>query len=290
MSVEGQKGSITYLCKECGNKTTKEQAEGTFEKYGNIMCIECEAKQKGAAPGSAQIDDKKDVPKPPKPEPAKEGKDGKENLPARREEKRAIEKRKSDAQISEEIGLKKTRDYYKHRGDSYKVAGVERPDAHQTQRVANEQGISIVIVRSLQNDDFAEVIVRAYLGEQFVDAIVHHDFKTEYQIKTLEILAKNPEILDHWEGDIPVLKEKAKVTVHEGGREIQKDAKYHIVHTLLSFKRFAIRDARTKAASIAEGMLLNQDFRDQEEKDSEEEEKLDVQKRREAERAGSGKA
>jgi hypothetical protein len=102
-----------------------------------------------------------------------------------------------------------------------------------------------------------------------MDAVVHHDFKTEYQLKLMEMISKNPDILDHWEGTDPVIKKDAKIKVKEDGRDVLKDAKYYIVHALLSFQKFALRDGRTKAAAVAESMLLNQDFRDPEEVDSE---------------------
>jgi hypothetical protein len=74
-----------------------------------------------------------------------------------------------------------------------------------------------------------------------------------------------------------VIKDGAKIKVNENGRDVLKDAKYFIVHALLSFKKFALRDGRTKAAAIAEAMLLNQDFREPEERESEEAESRLVQ-------------
>jgi hypothetical protein len=157
------------------------------------------------------------------------------------------------------------------------VQGKERPDSHMIQKIANKHGISVELIEATQMDDCAHIVVRGHLSGQYVDAVVHHDFNTEYQLKVIEIVSRNPEILDHWEGTEPVIKQGAKIMVNENGRDVVKDAKYFIVHALLSFKKFALRDGRTKAAAIAESMLLNQDFRDPEEKDSEEAEARIVQ-------------
>lgn len=156
------------------------------------------------------------------------------------------------------------------RGSHYRVQGQERPDSHMIQKIANKHGICIELIEATQTDDRAHIVVRGHLNGQYVDAVVHHDFKTEYQLKVIEIVSRNPEILDHWEGTEPVIKDGAKIKVNENGRDVLKDAKYFIVHALLSFKKFALRDGRTKAAAIAEAMLLNQDFREPEERESEE--------------------
>jgi hypothetical protein len=192
-----------------------------------------------------------------------------ETLPAKIEPAKPPAKKKTDAELDAEIELKKAERFLQNRGSTYKVQGKERPDSHMIQKVANKQGISIEILEATQTEDCVHIVVRGHLGEQYVDAVVHHDFKTEYLLKTMEIITKNPAILDHWENAEPVIKKDAKIKVKEDGRDVEKDAKYYIVHALLSFKKFALRDGRTKAASIAEAMLLNQDFRDPEEVDSE---------------------
>ncbi len=178
-------------------------------------------------------------------------------------------KKKTDDELDAEIELAKAERFLKNRGSSYKVQGKERPDTHMIQKVANKHGISIEILEATQTDDFVHIVVRAHLGDQFADGVVHHDFKTEYLLKTMEIVTKNPAILDHWEGTEPVIKKDAKIKVRKENRDVEKDARYYIVHALLSFKKFALRDGRTKAAGIAEAVLLNQDFRDEEERASE---------------------
>lgn len=199
------------------------------------------------------------------------------NLPARQEVAKPPGKPLTDAERDAMIEDAKAKRFLSQRGSSYKVQGKERPDAHQIQRIANEHKISVEILSAVHTDAFVEVMVRAHLNGQFCDAVVHHEFKDEFLLKTMEVLNKNPEILDHWEGTEPVIKEGAKIKVKEDGRDILKDAKYFIVHSLLTWKKFSMRDARTKAAAIAEAMLLNQDFREPEEKQSEEDEATLIQ-------------
>jgi hypothetical protein len=176
---------------------------------------------------------------------------------------------KSDSQIDAEIETAKAKRFLETRGSSYKVQGKERPDAHKIQNIANEHRINIEILKAEQTEDHAYVVVRAHLGNQFIDATVYHDFKTESLLKTMEIIKNNPGILDHYEGTYPVIKEGAVIKQ----RDEQIDAKYYLVHSLLSFKKFSLRDARTKAASIAEAMLLNREWRDKDEIRSEMDEK-----------------
>jgi hypothetical protein len=200
-----------------------------------------------------------------------------EKLPANQELARSPGKKKSDAEIDVQIEEAKAERFLQQRGSQYKVQGRERPDSHMIQKIANKHGISVELIEATQTDDCAHIVVRGHLNGQYVDAVVHHDFKTEYQLKVIEIVSKNPDILDHWEGTEPVIKDGAKIKVNENGRDVLKDAKYFIVHALLSFKKFALRDGRTKAAAIAEAMLLNQDFREPEERESEEAESRLVQ-------------
>lgn len=263
-------GRTRYVCKGCGKDTNKEQAEKSFAETGEIQCIECYKKLK-------------EVQKAPPKSKKKE-----EKLPTRHEPGKPPAKKKTDAEIDREIEMAKAERYYRQRGSHYKgKQGEERPDAHMTQKLANKHGICIEILEAQQNEDFAEVVVRGHLGDVFVDAIVHHDFKTEYQLKAMEIVAKNPSIVDHWDEKGPVIKEGARIIVRENGEDIYKDARYFLVHALLSFRKFALRDARTKAASIAEAMLLNQDFQDPDERESEESERALVKESRQAAKAGA---
>ncbi len=184
--------------------------------------------------------------------------------------------KRSDAEIDNMIETAKAKRFLENRGTSDVVQGKERPDAHKIQQIANERKISIELIEAEQTDDYCQVIVRGILGKQCIDAVVHHDYKTEYQLKAMEIIKKNPEILDHYEGTTPIIKEGSKVK--QGDQFI--DAKYYLVHTLLSFKKFSLRDARTKAAANAEAMLLNRDWRDEDEIKSEMDEKDLIESRR----------
>ncbi|WAM22517.1 MAG: hypothetical protein OI715_00065 (plasmid) [Candidatus Methanoperedens sp.] len=254
----------TYVCKDCGKQTNRQQAEKSFNELGYISCSDCHDKSNAGRPGGR---------KPPK----KKSKQEEEKLPAKQEPAKTPAKKPSDAEIDAQIEEAKAERFLQQRGSHYKVQGKERPDSHMIQKIANKHGISVELIEAIQTDDCAHIVVRGHLNDQFVDAVVHHDFETEYQMKVIEIVSRNPEILDHWEGTEVVIKEGAKIKINENGRDVVKDAKYFIVHALLSFKKFALRDGRTKAAAIAESMLLNQDFRDPEEKDSEETEARIVQ-------------
>ncbi len=256
--------SRTYFCKDCGKQTNKQQAQKSFDDLGYITCSDCYNKSKGGQSGARKPFEKK-------------FKQEEEKLPAKQEPAKTPSKKPSDAEIDAQIEEAKAERFLQQRGSHYKVQGKERPDSHMIQKIANKHGISVELIEAIQTDDCAHIVVRGHLSGQYVDAVVHHDFETEYQLKVIEIVSRNPEILDHWEGTEPVIKQGAKIKVNENGRDIVKDAKYFIVHALLSFKKFALRDGRTKAAAIAEAMLLNQDFRDPEERDSEEAEAIFVQ-------------
>lgn len=253
----------TYFCKDCEKQTNRQQAEKSFHDLGYITCSDCYNKSKGGQSGARKT-------------PEKKSKQEEEKLHAKQEPAKTPGKKPSDAEIDAQIEEAKAERFLHHRGSHYKVQGKERPDSHMIQKIANKHGISVELIEAIQTDDCAHIVVRGHLNDQYVDAVVHHDFNTEYQMKVFEIVSRNPEILDHWEGTEPVIKQGAKIKVNENGRDVVKDAKYFIVHALLSFKKFALRDGRTKAAAIAESMLLNQDFRDPEEKDSEEAEAIFV--------------
>jgi len=96
----------------------------------------------------------------------------------------------------------------------------------------------------------------------------------------MEIIEKNLQILDHYEGTIPVIKEGAKIIKRTDRGDEQIDAKYYLVHALLSFKKFSLRDAATKSAAIVQLKLLNRDARDPEEVKSEQGERDLVEKNR----------
>lgn len=207
---------------------------------------------------------------------------GDEKMEEKKEEKGLVPQEKaklpakaklSDHELEEKIERAKARRFTSGQGDFYKVQGKERPDSAMIQKLANESGISVEITKAEQTDKYAHVEVVGIFGNLRVPAVVHHDFDTEFMLKTMEIIAKNPTILDHYEGLNPVIKDGA--TIKQGDEVV--DAKYYLIHTLLSFKKFSLRDACTKAMSIVELKLLNQEFRDEDEIKSEMDEKALVE-------------
>lgn len=203
----------------------------------------------------------------------------KTNVPAVQEkQEKAQPLALSDHEIEERINRAKARRFATNQGDFYKVSGKERPDSAMIQKLANESGISAEITKAEQTDRYAHVEVVGILGNLRIPAVVHHDFDTEFMLKTMEIVQKNPQILERFEGTTPILKEGAQI---KQGDELV-DAKYYLIHTLLSFKKFSLRDGCTKALSIVQLKLLNQEFRDEEEIKSEEAERDLAEKNRKA--------
>ena len=106
---------------------------------------------------------------------------------------------------------KKTKEFLQQRGSSYSVSGKDRPDAHAIQHAANAAGVDTEILLAEQDDKHCKVIVRAHLGKRYTDGVVYHDFDVERQLKTMEMIKNRPEILDHFEGLIPVIRGDATV-------------------------------------------------------------------------------
>jgi|LGVE01.1.fsa_nt_gb hypothetical protein len=186
--------------------------------------------------------------------------------------------RKVDPKIERKMEDKKTKEFLQQRGSSYSVSGKDRPDAHAIQHVANATDMDTEILIAEQNDKQCKAVVRAHLGDRYIDAVVIHDFGVERQLKTMEMIKNRPEILDHFEGLIPVIREDAtvKMKTDKGWEEVP--ASYFMIHALLHQRRFAIRDAITKASAIAQSKMLNrEDWRDPEEVDMEYEERNMVQ-------------
>lgn len=266
--IIGQAEIVIYIGSVAAGKPKKDciQIGGYDYEYGVNPEVDAEIKTLYVELG---LINKNGTEKPAKAQTPTSASKPKEQLPARQEKPQPPGKPLSDAERDAIIEDAKAKRWLSERGSSYKVQGKERPDSHQIQKVANERGISLEILSTAHTETYVEVKVRAHLNNIYCDAVVHHEFKDEYMLKTMEVIYKNPAILDHWEGTDPVIKEGAMIMIKEDGREVQKDAKYFIVHSLLTWKKFAMRDARTKAGAIAEAMLLNQDFREPEEKQSE---------------------
>lgn len=282
--------SHPFICYACQAGISVEQRNASFKEHKKALCEKCIAaktapilREPPGNPEAEMASMKRANEEEPKPEPVKEPKKEKEkkkmvkdepktNVPAVQE--KAQTPAISDSELDAKIEKAKTRRYLAGQGGSYKVSGKERPDSAAIQNVANDVGVSTEILVAEQTDKYAHVIVRAHLGNHFVDAAVHHDYAVEFQLKTMEIIEKNPDILDHYEGLKPVIKESAKIK--QGDYFV--DAKYYLVHALLSFQKFSLRDAVTKAMSAAQAKMLNQDSRDEEEVKSEQAERDLVEK------------
>ncbi len=257
--------SHQYFCSACSAGISAEQRSSSFKLRLKALCEKCIVALPG--PGTNKEE--------PKPKPKKEEK----LMPEKKDETLPTTQGKgevpalSDHQIDEMIERNKARKFLEGQGGSYRVSGKDRPDSAMIQKIANEVGISTEILVAEQTDEYAHVIVRGHLGDRYVDAVVHHDFATEFMLKTMEIIEKNPEILDHYEGTTPVITENAKIIKSSVRGDEKIDAKYYLVHALLSFKKFACRDATTKAMAIVQSKLLNRDDRDPEEVKSEQAER-----------------
>jgi hypothetical protein len=282
--TSAKKGTTTAICPDCKNKfeISIDEAKALYEKLGGVYCVKCRDKPSEAKHDETKHQEKKegetakvDEPKARSEEPKIKEISMEEKLPVKQEPTK-VPAKKTDAEIDEMIELAKAEKFLKGQGGSYSVSGKNRPDSAMVQKFANAADISSEILFAEQTKDYAHVVVRGHRGNKYVDAVVHHDYETEFQLQTMEIVKKNSEILDHYEGLIPVLKEGATIKL---GDKVA-DAKYHLIHTLLSFKTFSLRDATTKAMNIVQMKLLNQDAREPEEIASEQKERDLVEERR----------
>jgi hypothetical protein len=168
--------------------------------------------------------------------------------------------------LDRQMSDKKAEDWLTRRGESYRVHGNERPDSASIQRVSNNKGVCTEILSAVQTKEYAESRARAHLGDIYVDAVVHHCFENYRCLLILEMVNKNPEILDCWDGELPVIKTGATIKDASGKT---KNAQYTIMHSYFSFIQFALRDATTKAEAAAQAKILNKEFREKEDVESE---------------------
>ena len=148
---------------------------------------------------------------------------------------------------------------FERKGGVYKVGGHEEPDAWLVQQWANQAGVSTEVREAIQTDEQAKATVRAYLGAQFVDATVIHKFTISRELIAFEIVEKMEK-----DG------KKAIEGYDEEGRPIlTQEAKYRIYKRFIHFRNFAIRDAISKAARIAQLKILNKEWREEEEIEAE---------------------
>jgi len=151
---------------------------------------------------------------------------------------------------------------FEKRGGVYKVGGHEEPDAWLVQQWANQAGVSTEIIEATQTTEYAKAIVRARMGDQFVDESVIHVFDTLKESLALEIVEK-----------MEREKKKAIEDWDEEGRPILSgEARRRIYERFLRFKMFAVRDAITKAARRAQLKIMNKEWREAPEIEAEERE------------------
>ena len=151
---------------------------------------------------------------------------------------------------------------FEKRGGVYKVGGHEEPDAWLVQQWANQAGVSTEIIEATQTTEYAKAIVRARMGEQFVDESVIHVFDTHKESIALEIIEKMER-----EGKKPI-----EGWDDEGRPILSPEAKRKIYERFLRFRMFAVRDAITKAARRAQLKIMNKEWREEPEIEEEERE------------------
>lgn len=163
--------------------------------------------------------------------------------------------KKAAPQINREIGTMKL----EKKGGYYRVAGHNEPDAWLVQQWGAEAGVTLRVIYAEQDDKTAKAIVRAQLGDLFVEAAVIHHFNTTREVITLETI------------DIMERKRKSPVVGidQDGHPLLSTETMYDIYKRLIRFKNFSVRDAITKASRIATLKILNQDWREPEEIEAE---------------------
>lgn len=153
------------------------------------------------------------------------------------------------------------------KGGSYRVGGKEQPDAWRIQEEANEAKISTEVVRTEQTDTYSEVTVRAYDKDRwYTEATVRHTFKTIAREHLFGYLEKQIEgTLDE-----PIFQD-----INRPFDPVTNDPVLTPQGTLMFLKfmtrtqNFAIRDAETKAMARAQRKVLNYDWRETDEIESE---------------------
>jgi hypothetical protein len=192
----------------------------------------------------------------------------KTNVPAtRKTSPPAVAGGPSDMDLDRQISDKKTKNWLTNQGAGYNVQGKFRPDAASIQGAANKNGVSSEILKAIQTKEYAEVTVRTYLGDQYVDTIVHHDFENNRKMLLLEMASKHPETVSGFSDEgMPVFNPDATFVDNSGKT---KSLMYTVMHSLLADINFSLRDATTKAASAGQVKILNGDWRSDEEIESE---------------------
>jgi len=151
---------------------------------------------------------------------------------------------------------------FEAKGRVYKVGNHEEPDSWLVQQWANQAGVSTEVIEATQTTEFAKAIVRAHMGDQFVDESVIHVFDIAKESIALEIIEKMER-----EGKKPI-----EGWDDEGRPILSGDAKRRIYERFLRFRIFAVRDAITKAARRAQLKIMNKEWREEAEIEAEEQE------------------
>ena len=173
----------------------------------------------------------------------------------------------TDMEIDRQISDKKTKNWLTNQGAGYNVQGKYRPDAASIQGAANKNVVSSEILKATQTKEYAEVTVRTYLGQQFVDTVVHHDYENNRRMLLLEMASKHPETVSGFSDEgMPIFNSDAKFVDNAGKT---KSLMYTVMHSLLADINFSLRDATTKAASAGQAKILNREWRSEEEVESE---------------------
>ena len=147
----------------------------------------------------------------------------------------------------------------KKKGGYYQVAGHKEPDAALVQQFANDSGVNLKIISVEQNEISAKAVIQAVLNGQTVDAAVIHHFDTSRDVIALEVIES-----------MQRKRMKPIEGYQEDGRPmLSQETNYRIYKRYIRFKNFSLRDAVTKACRIASLKILNKDWRNQEEIESE---------------------
>ena len=198
---------------------------------------------------------------------------GREELKEIEEIKQFYAFRRGEVQMPQPPAVREKAKAFEKRGRTYEVEGHEEPDAWLTQCWGNEAGINIEILnQTKQTDEYAMAVVRAHLGNQFVDEAVVHYFSVSKEIIAFEVIEK---MLKKGENPIEGYDEDGKPI-------LSQVAKYRIYKRYIRFKNFALRTAISMAARRAILKIMNREWREEEEIEAEEREAriIEEEKRR----------
>ncbi|MEA4956918.1 hypothetical protein SDC9_07463 [bioreactor metagenome] len=173
--------------------------------------------------------------------------------------------------ITKQLKDKDVKDIVNHiNGDFFNVGGGKRiPDSRVVQSLANQAKIKTDTINIKQNSEEATVTVRAVAPNgASIDASVTHNFEVVMQDKIMSMLASNQANKLFIDINNPFMMDNSgNITPNLtllGQKKIVKD--------MIQFKKFAVRDAETKADNRAQKKILNQEWREEDEIKSEKEE------------------